>query len=392
MTSYDLAALRAREFEWATRGESIYLNCASTGPLPRRTVDAVQHALHLRALPSRFQDSLLWETLANSRRLAAQLLGVGAGEIALGTNTSYGINLAAAALPLQAGDVVIAPGGEFPANVYPWMAAAARRGAEYRQLPPTADGTVDEDALCEAVADPRVRVLAISWVGFADGYRCDLERLGRACRETGTYFVVDAIQGLGAAPLDVRACHVDILACGAQKWLLSPWGTAFTYVRSELAGQLEPHTVGWTAVAGGDDFSRLLDYDLTWRDDARRFESLTLPVHDFFGFNASAALLLELGIPAVAAHVESLVDRVVAWADGRTGFTLATPTDRARRAGIVSLRCADAPAASARLAAARVAHSMREGLLRLSPHCFTTSDEIDVALEALEPLEPLVGG
>lgn len=383
MTGYDVAALRSREFAWADRGESVYLNAASTGPLPRRTVDAVQHALHLRAQPARFPDSLLWETLAASRRLAARLIGAAPEEIALCTNTSYGLNLAAAALPLGAGDVIVAPAGEFPANVYPWMAAAVRRGAAYRQVPACDDGSVDEAALCAAVADPRVRVLAVSWVGFADGYRCDLERLGRACRESGTYLVVDAIQGLGVAELDVRDCHVDILACGAQKWLLSPWGTAFTYVRAELVRTLEPHMVGWTAVAGGDDFSRLLDYDMTWRDDARRFESLTLPVHDFFGFNASVELLLELGIPAVAAHVGSLLDEVVAWAHEQPAVTLATPADRARRAGIVSLRCGDAQAASARLTEAGVAHSMREGLLRLSPHCFTTRAEIAVALDAL---------
>lgn len=383
MTGYDVAALRSREFAWAGRGESVYLNCASTGPLPRRTIEAVQHALHLREQPARFPDTLIWETLATSRRLAARLVGAAPGEIALGTNTSYGINLAAAALPLGAGDVIVAPAGEFPANVYPWMAAAARRGAEYRQLPARADGGVDEAALCDAVADPRVRVLALSWVGFADGYRCELERLGRACRDSGTCFVVDAIQGLGVAELDVRACHIDILACGAQKWLLSPWGTAFTYVRSELVDQLQPHVVGWTAVAGGDDFSRLLDYDLTWRDDARRFESLTLPVHDFFGFNASVELLLELGIPAIATHVQALVDDIVAWATEQPDVSLATPSDRVHRAGIVSLRCDDAKAASARLSAVRVAHSLREGLVRLSPHCFTTPEEIAVALEAL---------
>lgn len=383
MSGFDVAALRSGEFAWADGGESVYLNSASTGPLPRRTVAAVQHALHLREQPARFPDALIWETLATSRQLAARLIGADPGEIALGTNTSYGINLAAAALPIGRGDVILAPAGEFPANVYPWMAAAQRRGAEYRQLPSLPDGSVDEAALCSAVADPRVRVVALSWVAFTSGYRCDLAAIGRACRDAGAFLVVDAIQGVGAADLDVHACEVDILACGAQKWLLSPWGTAFTYVRSALIPELEPHMVGWTAVAGGDDFSRLLEYDLTWRDDARRFESLTLPVHDFFGFNASIDLLLELGISAVAAHVESLVDDVVAWAEDQDAFSLATPASAAHRAGIVSLRCDDAAGASARLTAAGVAHATREGLLRLSPHCFNTRDDVATTLDAL---------
>lgn len=384
MSGYDVGALRAREFAWADAGESTYLNSASTGPLPQRTVDAVRHALHLRQAPGRFPDTLIWETLARSRALAAGLIGAQPAEIALATNTSYGINLAAAALPLQAGDIVVAPAGEFPANVYPWMAASERRGITYRQLPAREDGRVDEAALLEALEHPRVRAVALSWVAFTDGYRCDLAAIGRACRASGAYFVVDAIQGLGALDLDVHACGIDILACGAQKWLLSPWGTGFTYVRESLVAELEPHMVGWTAVQGGDDFSRLLDYDLTWRRDARRFESLTLPVHDFFGFNESVALLTGLGLPAVAAHIEALSTLIVEWAAARPHVALASPADPRQRAGIVSLRLDDVHAASERLTGAGVAHSMREGLIRLSPHCFNTADEVRRALMVLD--------
>lgn len=383
MPGYDLAALRSTEFGWAERGESIYLNHASTGALPQRTVNALQHALHMRAVPSRFADALIFETLSKARSLAASLIGAAPGEIALSTNTSYGINLAAAALPLRAGDVVLAPAGEFPANVYPWMAAAERRGIVYRQLPPAADGGMDEAALRNALADPAVRAVAVSWVAFTDGYRCDLAAVGRACREANAFFVVDAIQGLGALELDVRTCGIDVLACGAQKWLLSPWGTGFTYVRQELIASLEPHMVGWTAVRGGDDFSRLLDYDLTWRDDARRFESLTLPVHDFFGFNASLELMRELGPGAIAAHIESLADLIIRWTAEHPDVAAATPADPRRRAGIVSLRVPDPEAASTRLTEAGVAHSLREGLVRLAPHCYTTEAEVQRALGVL---------
>lgn len=384
MTGYDLTALRASEFPWSETGESVYLNSASTGPLPQRTIDAVHQALRRRAPPSRFPDALLWETLATSRALAARLIAATPAEIALCTNTSYGLNLAAAALPLQPGDVVLAPEGEFPANVYPWMAAAERRGIIYRQLPALHDGSVDEAGLRGALTDSAVRAVALSWVSFTDGYQCDLAAIGRACRAADVYFVVDAIQGVGAAELDVRACEIDILACGAQKWLLSPWGTGFTYVRAELTPELDPHMVGWTAVRGGDDFSQLLEYDLTWRDDARRFESLTLPAHDFFGFNASLELLLELGPAEVARHVESLVDLVVHWAADHPHVASATPEAARQRAGIVSLRLDDPAAASARLTAARVAHSTREGLVRLSPHCFNTESDVRHALAALD--------
>ena len=134
---------------------------------------------------------------------------------------------------------------------------------------------------------------------------------------------------------------------------------------------------------GADDFARLTDYDPTLRDDARRFEVLTLPFHDFAGLAESLALFEELGPAAVAAHVEALADRVVRWAADRDDVALVTPADRARRAGVLSLRPRDPAAAAARLAAARVVHSVREGAVRLSPHGYNTPDEIDCALAAL---------
>lgn len=384
MPGYDLDALRAQEFAWAARGEAIYLNHASTGALPLRTARAVEDALHRRMPPTRFPDELIWATLSRARELAARLVGAAPPEIAIATNTSYGINVAAFGLPFAPGDVVVAPAGEFPANVYPWMAAGARRGIVYRQVPPSADGMVDEAAILAALEDPAVRAVALSWVGFAHGYACDLEAIGRACRERGAWFVVDAIQGLGAAPLDVRRCNIDVLSCGAQKWLLGPWGTGFTYVREDLIGRMDPHVIGWTAMAGSDDFARLLDYDLTFHQDARRFESLTLPVHDLIGMNASLELLLELGLANVERHVGALVDLVVRWAEERPDVELATPAAPGRRLGIVSVRVPDFRGASRRLKEAGIGHSVREGLIRLSPHCYNTEHEVRRALEVLD--------
>src|SRR5581483_7800931 len=110
-----------------------------------------------------------------------------------------------------------------------------------------------------------------------------LDALGRLCRDRDVYFVVDAIQGVGPLTLDVSTTHIDILACGAQKWLLSPWGSGFVYVRKPLIERLEPYDVSWLAVRGADDFTRLTDYELAWRGDARKFEFITLPFQDMAG-------------------------------------------------------------------------------------------------------------
>ncbi|HWJ21023.1 MAG TPA: aminotransferase class V-fold PLP-dependent enzyme [Gemmatimonadaceae bacterium] len=382
--AYDLDALRRNEFPWAARGDAIYLNNASTGPLPSRTVAAVDAFTRTRAEPFRMTDALQFGTLDRSRELCARLVGAEARQIALMVNTTYGINLAARSLPLAAGDVVLTFDREFPANVYPWMALARAKGVELRLVPCRPDRTPDEDALLATLdAEPRVRVVTLSWVSFATGYRVDLERIGAACRARGVYFVVDAIQGVGAATLDVKRCGVDILACGAQKWLMSPWGTGFVYVREELVTELEPSVVGWMSVRGSDDFSRLVEYDFTYRDDARRFEVITLPFQDFAGLNASLELMFELGPAAAEAQVGALASRIVRWAEERDDVRLVTPAHPSRRAGIVAVAPRDPAAASARLTAAGVSHSLREGSIRLSPHCYNTAEEVDAALEVL---------
>ena len=162
--------------------------------------------------------------------------------------------------------------------------------------------------------------------------------------------------------------------------MLSPWGTGFTYVRRSLVQELAPQPVSWMGVRGSDDFSRLLSYDLTWRDDARRFEQITLPFQDFAGMGASLALLHALGANAVAAHVHARTTELL---DGAAEQGIALVTPRAHVAGIVSLRPADPRRTSDRLDAARVAHSVREGTIRLAPHCYTTRDDVLVALDAL---------
>ena len=362
-------------------GRSVFLNAASTGPMPQRCVDAVAEWNAARATPHNLPDELLFSTLARSRELVARMIGASPGEIALATNTGYGLNLAARALPLSPGDVVLTPDLEFPANVYPWWAAADARGLEYRRVP-LRHGVLDEDALLRALDAPRVKCLSVSWIDSANGARVDLDRVGRACRERGIYFVVDAIQGVGACPISVRESPVDILACGAQKWLLSPWGSGFVYVREALARALEPPVVSWMAPKGTDDFRRLRDYDMTWRDDARRFEFITLPFQDFAGMNASLDLFFEVGLETVYAGVESLATELLAGARA-AGVAVVTPAEPDRRGGVVCLKPRDAERVSARMKERGIVHSYREGAIRLSPHFYNTSEDVQAALALL---------
>jgi len=297
-------------------------------------------------------------------------------------NTSYGLNLAARALPFEAGDVVITSDREYPSNIYPWMELETARGVTLRRI--ACDGVLpDEDAIMAALDGPRVRAVVLSWVSFATGYRIDVARIGRACRERGIWFILDAIQGVGAVPLDVSAVDVDIVACGGQKWLLSPWGTGFVWLRPDLVRTLRPVDVSWMSTRNSDDFTKLIDYDFTYRDDARRFEVITLPYQDFIGLNASLDLFLEVGLDEVYAQIARLTTRIVGWALGTPGVRLVTPSSPDRRAGIVAVAPRDPVAASERLTSAGVTHSLRENAIRLSPHFYNTEDEIDAALTLL---------
>ena len=375
----DLAELRRTEFPWTS--DTTYLNNASVGPLPERTRLVLEAFNKKRAAPFQLPDRELFAMMAQSRRLLAELIGATPEEIGLTINTGFGLSLAARALPLKAGDIVLTSDREFPANVYPWM-LLRDSGVELELAPTTPEGWPDEARLLDRLRDPRVRVLAISLVQFSNGYTVDLERLSAATRASGTYLVVDAIQGVGQVPLDVTRTPVDVLACGAQKWLLSPWGSGFVYVRRELIEQLRPSVTGWMAFEGTDDFSRLTQYDDTLRGDARRFELITLPYQDFAGMNASVRMLLDVGIPAIGQHLRSLHAPLLEWAS-RYGVRVVSPRgDRA--SGILCIAPADVGAAFRALKAARVICGMREGAIRLSPHLYNTLDEMQQVVDILE--------
>jgi cysteine desulfurase/selenocysteine lyase len=379
LTGTDIARLRREEFAWMDAEDVIYMNAASTGPSPARSVEAQIDFVRRRSTPHLVEFDDQFGALARCRLLIAQLIGSRVEEIALTPNTGAGINLAAWGLPLGPGDEVVVPDGEFPANMYPWLAAARARGYSLHVVP-LRDGLPSTDALLAALDRPGVRVLAVSWVGFSSGARLDLDVLGAACRARDIHFVVDAIQGLGSLTLDVGKSPIDILACGGQKWLLSPWGTGFTYVRDGVMDRLTPQPVSWMAVRDSDDFSRLVQYDLTWRENARRFEQVTLAYQDFAGMAASLELVVAMGASAMASRLQRAAHALLDGAAQR-GMSLVTPLDY--HAGIASVRPADARGASAQLKKANVIHSVREGTIRLAPHCYTTDDDIARTLDAL---------
>ncbi|MCU0621045.1 MAG: aminotransferase class V-fold PLP-dependent enzyme [Gemmatimonadales bacterium] len=370
--------LRAAEF--GQLGQVAYLDAASIGILPERSRRALVEMADLRARPWYAKDRL-FAIFAESRRLAARLIGASPAEIALTGNTSIGLNTAARMLPLGPGDIVLVSEREFPANVYPWL-RLAQQGVVTEMVPLTSRGWPDEDRMVERLRDPRVRCLAVSAVQFASGYRADLVRLSAATRASGAFLVVDAIQALGQLPIDVGEVEIDLLATGGQKWLLSPWGTGFLYVRRALVERLLPPYAGWLAFEGTDDFNRLTDYGTEWHHDARRFELITLPFQDFAAMNRSLQLLLEVGPAAVQRHLRRVYEPLEAMAE-RRGLERASP-EGAAGSGVLCLRVPGAERALHALRDEGVICSLREGALRFSAHLYNTPDDTARASEVLE--------
>lgn len=374
----DVSTLRAEEFPELSPG---YLNAASFTPLPTRSRRAIEEFNLLRTDPCALSDEALVRTLERARGAAARLIGADPQEIALGWNTSFGINLAALALPIRTGSTVVVSDREFPSNVYPWMATP---GATLEIVPTDQMGRPDEARLLERLDRGDVSVFALSSVQFSTGFRADLERFGRFCRERDIFFVVDAIQSLGQLPLDVRAASIDILATGGQKWLCAPFGTGFAYVRRELLQRMDPVLVGWTGMTASSDLASLTDYRWGLRPDARRFEVATLPFHDFAGFSTSVELLLEVGLEQIAAHTQRLLAPVIEWVHARDDVDLVSATDPRNRSAILAFRTPGSERVVERLQAAGVTCGRREGSIRLSPHFYSDEADVAIALEVLE--------
>ena len=380
---YDVRALRRSEFPRIEEKGSVYLNCASTGPLPERTRRSVVELARRMCTPDY---DLYYDHLsipARSREVCARLVGAHPDEIAVGANTSFGLNLAASALPLESGDRVLLLEGEFPANVYPWL-NQVRRGVEVEWIPRTDRGLPNEEAALQRLTRGDVRVFAASAVSFSTGYRLDLETISRECQRQGTYLVVDGIQALGVVPIDTTAVHIDILACGGQKWLLAPSGSGFAYVRRGLIDQLDPASVGWLSFLPSQNFGDLTNYAFNFLEDARRFELGTTAFSNLDALNHSLSLLLELGIGCIEQHVRSVQQPLVEWVEAHPDVGWVSDPNIERRSGILSFAVPDPVGMGKTLRDADVLVSVREGGIRVATHCYNSRDDIEHLIHILE--------
>ena len=383
MTDTRLDNLRALEFPGTER--AIYLNAASFGPLPERTRNALNEFTDKRHR-NQLRDADLMSALTRARESAARLINCSPTEIALSPNTNVGINIAANAVLERAPDrrIILVSDREFPANIYPWL-ALRHHGYTVEIVPVDERGFPREDAMLGRIASGDVAAVSVSFVQFASGFRADLAALGEACTRHDVLFVVDAIQGLGAVPLDVQAMRIDILACGAQKWLCSPWGSGFTFVRNGLIRTFEPQFPGWLSFKASGDFTNLLNYEYEFVDDARRFETGSLAFQDHLGMSHSIDVLTEIGVENIWTYLQVLQQPLIDWALVNAVEIVSDMTP-ARRSGVLCVRPRDPAAAHKALVAAGVTCAFRENAIRLSPHWYNTRSDIDRVMEVLAGL------
>lgn len=349
-----------------------FFNHAGVSPVNTRAVAAMHEFNQLTARTSilEYRQDMVDCTNDLRQRIATLINARSVDEIVLMPNTAAGVNTAALSLPLRAGDNVLVLDGDYPANIYPWM-NLARRGV-LTKFVPQKDGGLDLDLLSSRI-DSHTRVIAMSTVVFATGFRNDMVALGKLCQERGIFFVVDGIQSLGALPFDVQAANVDFLAAGSQKWLLGPIGAGFLYVRRELLDKLVAGP--YVGAASVVDPANFLDYNFTLLPSAERFSLGSQNVVGMYGLRASLALIQEVGIEQVAERVLMLAGTAIADLRDR-GFKLAASTAPEHRSGIVIAEVPDPAAACAKLEQAGIACIQRGKGVRIAAHFYNTEEEI----------------
>lgn len=353
----------------------VYMNHAAVGPLCRPAAEAMQ-GLAQDALDFGSEHYQKWmDTYQGLRMAAARMINAKPGEIAIVKNTSEGISTVATGLNWKPGEVVVAFEEEFPSNLYPWKRLEAN-GVKVRWL----SIFDDLDRIDEACRG--ARMLAISYVQYLSGYRVNLEAIGEICARHGCFFLLDAIQGMGAFPIDVRAARIDALAADGHKWLLGPEGCGVLYVRQEVQDEIEPIEFGWTNVAKYYDYA---SRDMTLRADAGRYECGTLNTIGCYGLRASCEFLLDVGIENTAPAVQGLADRV--WAGvNALGFETLGRRSPESGAGIVCFRKAgvDSRVIVSKLREAGIITAPRQGWVRCAPHFYITPEEVDRMLAELK--------
>lgn len=371
--------------EFAVTQHLTYLNHAAVGVLPRSSRAAIDELLDEHARAGVLGTYPYDERMAEFRERIGRFIGARGHEIATIPSTSAGANVVARGIDWQPGDEVLLCDNEFPANAVPWF-ALQRRGVSVRLLP-TRDERLTPERLQRELRR-NTRAVAVSWVSYADGYRHDLRALSEVAHAGGAFLCVDAIQGLGALQLDVRAAGVDALYAGAGKWLCGLHGHGLLYVREDLIERFDLAMPGWRSMLDMWDFHA---YEQPYAPQAMRFEGGTPNISGTLALIGSIELFERCGRDAIERHVLALTDRLSQRLLD-AGAVVVTPRGPGISSGIVTFRlpACDSMELGRSLQRAGVVTTYRPAGVRVAPHGYNTPEEIDTLVELVTAAQPLV--
>jgi selenocysteine lyase/cysteine desulfurase len=374
--------------EWFEIEDATYLNLAGQAPMPKVSIRAVQAALEAKKYPHHMPDSTFFEVPNRVRASIAKLIGGKPEEVALTSGASAGVAAVAYGLAWKPGDEVVTAKGEFPLQYTAWKPMEEREGLKLKIVAPR-ERFISADDLIAAIT-PRTRVVSVSMVRYDDGSLLDAPRVAAACHKQGALLLLDVSQCCGALPMDVNQLGADFLVCAGYKWLLSPFGTGFFWVKSEHLNIVRPGPFYWMAVAGSDNFAALNFDDPKPAASAKRWDSPEWA--SYFNFNLAAMdvsvdFVLRMGPELVAAHNRKLIELMFERLP-KDRFVPASPLDAARR-GPYGCFAARSPEKTAEvykhLRKENVVVSLREDNIRVSPHLFNTERDIDRLISVVTP-------
>lgn len=351
-----------------------YLNTGAGGPSPRRVVEAVCDCVEHQQYVAPAADGMypaVFGTLDDTRETVAAFVGARTSEIALTQSTADGISRVATAIPWEAGDTVVRTDLEHSAGILPWSRLRDVSGIDVDVLE-TERGRIDLDDVKAAVTD--ATLLCLSSISWNYGTRVAVEDVVEIAHDAGTYVLVDAVQSLGQAAIDVHEWGADFVVGAGHKWLLGPWGAGVLYVRDGVDTDLEPHGIGYASVEEPDA------PEYRFRRGARRLEIGTTSPAPYAGLEAAIDIVERVGIDTIEARNEALTDRLK---DGLADERLLSP--RAYESGLVTISADEPHATVSRLADAgiRVRSLPYPEAVRASIHAFNTEEDIDALLDQL---------
>lgn len=379
--------IEASELDFGDFEGRVWLDTAHQGAMPTVAARALLDAVRWKSAPQHLTFEKFLSVPACLRRVVARLLNASADDVVLSNSASYGIHTVAQAFPWRDGDEVLVTDGDFPSNILPWKELASRSGVTVRMIRPESH-VVRPDELLDALTES-TRLFCLSSVHSFSGYTADLMGLGAICRAHSVATVVNASQGLGAAPLDVSSTPIDALVSIGSKWLCGPYGTGVFWIHPDLRHRLSGTKSYWLSEqnplsleGSGDDPAS------GGGPETGTFDIFgTANFFNFVPFLASLEYLLEVGVKRVAEHDQALVGDLIEGLP--SSFELLSPADPGERSTLVLLSHRDrARNASvvAELARRGVSVSLRRGLIRVSPHLYNTPDDINRVLELLTVL------